>query len=72
MPIVKVVEVIASSARGSDVAIQNAAAEATRSIHNIDSAFAKNIKVQVIDGQISDFGVIFKISFRLDEGRAEK
>jgi len=72
MPIVKVIEVIAFSARGIDDAIQNAMAEAARTAHNIDSVFAKNIKVQVIDGQVSDFGVIFKISFRLDEDRAEK
>lgn len=72
MPIVKVIEVIAFSARGIDDAIQNAVAEAARTAHTIDSAFAKNIKVQVIDGQVSDFGVIFKISFRLDEDSAEK
>lgn len=67
MAIVKVIEVIASSARGIDVAIQNAVAEVARTAHNIDSVFAKNIKMYVIDSQVSDFGVICKISFLVDE-----
>lgn len=67
MAIVKVIEVIASSARGIDVTIQNAVAEVARTAHNIDSVFAKNIKMYVIDSQVSDFGVICKISFLVDE-----
>ena len=67
MPVVKVIEVIASSAKGIEDAIQNAVAEATRTIHNIDSAFVKDIKVQVIDTRVSSCGVVCKISSRLDE-----
>jgi flavin-binding protein dodecin len=71
MPIVKVIEVIASSAKGVDDAIQNAVTEASKTIHNIDSVFVKDIKAHVKDGKISSYGVICKISFRLDENRAE-
>lgn len=71
MPIVKVIEVIASSAKGTDDAISNAVTEASKTIHNIDSVFVKDIKVHVKDGKVSTYGVICKISFRLDENRAE-
>lgn len=72
MAIVKVIEVIASSAKGIDDAIRGAVAEASKTIHNIDSVFVKDIKAHVKDGKISSYGVICKISFRLDEDRAEK
>ena len=71
MPIVKVIEVIASSAKGVDDAIQNAVLEAGKTIHNIDSVFVKDIKAHVKDGRIVTYGVICKISFRLDADRAE-
>jgi len=37
MPIVKVIEVIASSDKSIDDALQNAVTEASKTIHNIDS-----------------------------------
>ena len=69
MPIVKVIELIASSEKGIEDAIQNALAEASKTIHNIDSIFVKDIKVQVKDNKISSYGIICKVSFRLDGGR---
>ena len=71
MPIVKVIEVIASSPKSFDEAVSNAVTEASKTIHNIDSVFVKDIKVHVKEGKISSYGVICKISFRLDENRAE-
>lgn len=66
MPIVKVIEVISSSAKGIDDAIQNAVTEASKTVRNIDSVFVKDIKAHVKDGKISSYGVICKISFPLD------
>lgn len=66
MPVVKVIEVIASSEKGIEEAIHNAVEEVSKTIHNIDSVFVKDIKVHVKDGQITTFGVICKISFRVD------
>jgi dodecin len=67
MPIVKVIEIIASSDKSIDDAIRNALAEASKTIHNIDSIYVKDIKVHVQNNQITTFGVICKVSFRLDE-----
>jgi flavin-binding protein dodecin len=69
MPIVKVIEVIASSEKGIDDALQNAVTEASKTIHNIDSVFVKDIKAHVQNSKITSYGLICKISFRLDESR---
>ncbi|MEI9945165.1 MAG: dodecin family protein [Chitinophagaceae bacterium] len=67
MSIVKVIEVIASSEKGVDAAIQDAVKEASKTVHNIDSVFVKNIKAHVKDGKIVSYGVNCKISFRIDK-----
>ena len=69
MPVVKVIELIASSETSIEDALQNAVSEASKTIHNIDSVYVKAIKAHVKDGKISSYGVITKISFRLDEKR---
>ncbi|HTI90190.1 MAG TPA: dodecin family protein [Puia sp.] len=69
MAIVKVIEVIASSEKSIEDALQNAVAEVSKTIHNIDSVFVKDIKVHVKEGKISTYGLICKVSFRLDEKR---
>lgn len=66
MPIVKVIEVIASSEKGIDDAIQTAVTEASKTVRNIDSVYVKDIKAHVKDGKVSTYGVVCKISFRLD------
>jgi flavin-binding protein dodecin len=66
MPIVKVIEVIASSEKGIDDAIQQAVAEASKTVRNIDSVYVKDIKAHVKDGKVASYGCICKISFRVD------
>ena len=67
MPIVKVIEVISSSEKGIEDALQQAVTEASKTIHKIDSVFVKDIKAHVKDNKITTYGVICKISFRLDQ-----
>ncbi|MBA2500407.1 MAG: dodecin domain-containing protein [Chitinophagaceae bacterium] len=66
MPIVKVIEVISSSPTSFDDAVSNAVTEAAKTIHNIDSVYVKDMKGHVKDGKIVSYGVICKISFRLE------
>lgn len=66
MPIVKVIEVIASSEKGVDDAIQTAVTEAAKTVRNIDSVYVKHIKAHVKGDKVISYGVICKISFRLD------
>lgn len=66
MAIVKVIEVIASSTVSIDDALQNAVKEAAKTVRNIDSVYVKDIKAHVKDDKITSYGVICKISFRLE------
>ena len=72
MPIVKVIEIIASSEKSLEDAIRNAVSEVSKTVHNVDSVYVKDIKVHVKDGQITTFGCICKVSFRIDEAQREK
>ncbi len=66
MPIVKIIEVIASSEKGIDDAIRQAVEEASKTIRNIDSVYVQDIKAHVKDGKVTTFGCVCKISFRLE------
>ncbi|MDP3468543.1 MAG: dodecin family protein [Daejeonella sp.] len=66
MTLVKVIEVIASSEISIDDAVRQAVKEASKTIRNIDSVYVKDIKAHVKDGNVTTFGCVCKISFRLD------
>lgn len=66
MSIVKVIEVIASSEKSFDDAIKNAVKEVSRTVENIDSVYVKDFKAHVKNGEISTYGVICKVSFRVE------
>ncbi len=66
MSVVKVIEVIASSEKSIDDALKNAVSEASKTVRNIDSVWVKDIKAHVKDGKITTFGLVCKISFRLE------
>lgn len=75
MAIVKVIEVIASSEKSFDDAVKQAVSETARTIRNIDSVWVKDMKVHVKDGEIKSYGVICKVSFRVNsekEGKKDK
>ncbi|MEN9548230.1 MAG: hypothetical protein RIR12_821 [Bacteroidota bacterium] len=67
MSVVKVVELIASSEKSFDDAVKQAVKEASKTIRNIDSVWVKDMKAHVKDGKIKSYGVICKVSFRLDK-----
>lgn len=72
MAVVKVIEIIASSEKSIEDALQNAVTEVSNTIHNIDSVFVKDIKAHVANGKITTYGVICKVSFRIDGKEREK
>ena len=72
MSVVKVIELIASSEIGFDDAVQQAVTEASKTIRNVDSVWVKDMKVHVKDGKIKTYGVICKVSFRLDDEKTKK
>jgi flavin-binding protein dodecin len=60
MPLVKVIEVIASSEKSIEDAIESAVTEVTKTVRNVDSVYVKDIKAHVKDNKISTYGVIVK------------
>ena len=75
MPIVKVIEVIASSDKSFDDAVNEAVKETAKTVRNIDSVWVKSMKAHVKDGEIKSYGVVCKLSFRVDndkEGKKDK
>ncbi len=65
MPIVKIIEVIASSDKSFDDAVKNAVEEVSKTINNIDSVYVKDFKVHVHEGKIKSYGAICKVAFRI-------
>ncbi|PZX60369.1 hypothetical protein LV84_00645 [Algoriphagus ratkowskyi] len=69
MGIVKVLEVISSSENSIEDAIQNAVNEVSKTVHNIDSVYIKDIKAHVKDGKVTSYGCVCKVSFRVDQSK---
>lgn len=67
MAIVKVIEVIASSEKSFDDAVKQAVKEVSKTIKNIDSVWIKDQKVHVKNEEIASYGVVCKVSFRVDK-----
>lgn len=65
MSVVKVIEVIASSEKGFDDAVNNALKEASKSVKNIESIYVKDMNAKVQDNRIVSYGINAKISFRI-------
>ncbi len=72
MSIVKVIEVIAASEKSFDDAVKQAVKETAKTIRNIDSVWVKDMKVHVKNGKIKTYGVICKVSFRVDKAKNGK
>ncbi|WP_019449769.1 dodecin [Cupriavidus sp. BIS7] len=62
----KLVEIVGSSADGTDTAIRNALAKASESIKNIDWFEVVETRGHVQDGKVAHFQVTLKIGFRVN------
>jgi flavin-binding protein dodecin len=64
--IYKMIEVVGSSAKGTDDAIEKAIAKASRSLHHMDWFEVTETRGQIVDGKVAHYQVTLKIGFRLD------
>lgn len=62
----KVVELVGSSARGTDEAIQNAIARAAKTLRHLDWFEVIETRGHVENGKIAHYQVKLKIGFRME------
>ncbi len=62
----KMIEVVGSSSKSSDEAIENAVAKAAESLHHLDWFQVQEIRGQIVDGKVGHYQVTLKLGFRLD------
>lgn len=64
--IYKIIEIVGSSTKGSDEAIQQAIAKAAATLHNLDWFEVQEIRGHIVDGKVGHYQVKVKVGFRLD------
>jgi len=62
----KMIEVVGSSPKSSDAAIENAINKAAKSVHNLDWFEVLETRGHIVEGKIAHYQVSVKIGFRLD------
>ncbi len=65
MSLAKVIELIAEG-ESIEAAINNAVAEASKSVRKIKSVYVENISAKVEDGKVSEYRINAKITFVVD------
>jgi len=62
----KVVEIVGSSSKSSDDAIQNAIARAAKTLKHLDWFEVVSTRGHLLEGKIAHYQVTLKIGFRLE------
>ena len=62
----KVVEIVGSSSKGTDDAIQNAIGRASKTLKNLDWFEVVETRGHVANGKVGHYQVTLKIGFRLE------
>jgi flavin-binding protein dodecin len=63
MAVVKIIELIGSSPKNWEEAVENALAEAAKTIKNIKSVYVKGCKARIENNQIVEYRALVKIAF---------
>jgi flavin-binding protein dodecin len=67
MSVARVTEIIASSKKGFDDAVENGITRASKTLKNVTSAWVADQKVVIDKGKIVEWRVNLKITFILDK-----
>ncbi len=62
----KIVEIVGSSPNGTDDAIRNAIAEASKTLRHLDWFEVVETRGHLVDGKVGHFQVHLKVGFRLE------
>ncbi|HPD46732.1 MAG TPA: dodecin family protein [Anaerohalosphaeraceae bacterium] len=66
MSVAKIIEISSESPKSFDEAIKEGIARASKTIHNIKSAWVKNQSMIIDNGKIIEYRVDLKVTFVLD------
>ena len=66
MSVVKIIELVGSSPKSWEEAVQNAVKEASRSIRGITRVGVKEMDVKTDGGKVTEFRTRVEISFRIE------
>ncbi len=67
MSIAKVTEIIASSPQSFQDAIEKGIARANKTLENVTGVWVKDQKIDVVDGAITQYRVVMRITFVLND-----
>ncbi|MEO1639783.1 MAG: dodecin family protein [Pseudomonadota bacterium] len=67
MSVAKVTEIIASSSKSFDDAVESGIKRASKTLKGITGAWVSDQKVTVNDGKIDEYRVVLKVTFVLDD-----
>jgi dodecin len=60
-------EIVGTSPDGVEAAVNNAVAQASRTLRNLDWFEVKNVRGHLVDGAVADWQVTIKLGFRIEE-----
>jgi len=67
MTVAKVTEIISSSSKSFDDAVENGIKKASKTLKGITGAWVADQKVTVKDGKIDEYRVVMKVTFVLND-----
>lgn len=65
MAVARVTEIIASSKKSFEDAVEKGVARASKTLKNVEGAWVKDQKIAVKNGKISEYRVVLKVTFIL-------
>lgn len=67
MSVARVTEIISSSSKSFDDAVESGVKRASKTLKNVNSAWVQDMKCTVKDGKIDEYRVILKVTFVLED-----
>jgi flavin-binding protein dodecin len=67
MSVAKVIEITSTSARSFEDAIVSGIKRAGKTVKDVRGAWVKSMKVEVTDGKVTEYRVVMKVTFILND-----
>lgn len=67
MSVARVTEIISSSSKSFEDAVENGVERASKTLKNVTSAWVQDMKCTVKNGKIDEYRVILKVTFVLED-----